>query len=102
MSQYIVKGMTDLAIEYDGKKPDFILGQGQTDIWVVTAEELVARWRYENGEEWCTLFKEFDVWWMTRRNEEKRDTSNMLKPEDMNVVDDAVAHFLMEREFLDA
>jgi hypothetical protein len=94
--------MTDLAVEYFSKDPHFIVGGGRTDIWVVDDHNLIARSRAEDGksEEWCKLYKEWDCWWLTRMDQEKKTTSSVLKPDQMNAVDSALTSYLLERELL--
>ena len=55
--------MTDLAVEYNDRRPDFFTDGKRTDIWVVDDSNLVVRWHFEDksGEEWSRLFKEEDV-----------------------------------------
>lgn len=100
--KYKITGMTDLALEYNDRVPHFIIAGGKTDIWVVDDHNLVVCSRPEKGnaEEWAKLFKEWDVWWLVRQNTEKKEMSSVLKPDQMNAVDDALFSYLAEREFL--
>ena len=100
--QYLIKGMTKLAIEYHDIPPHFIVGGGRTDIWVIDDHNLIARGRAVDGshEEWCKLFKECDCWWLTRVNQENREMNSILPAEQMNTIDRALAGYLAERELL--
>lgn len=101
MENYLIKGMTDLALEYDCKIPHFIIAEGKTAIWVVDDHNLVlcAKARPDH-EEWCKLLKEFDCWWLIRRNQANKEVSSIVKPDEMNIIDNALYDYLAEIEFL--
>jgi hypothetical protein len=94
--------MTNLALEYYLRAPHFVLAGGKTEVWVVDDHNLVlcAKARPDH-EEWCKLFKEFDCWWLIRRDQANKETSSVVKPEEMNTIDDALFSHIAEREFLD-
>ena len=102
MENYLIKGMTDLALEYDRKIPHFIIAEGKTMIWVVDDHNLILRSVHidRGQEEWCKLFKEFDVWYLVRRNQEGKENSEMVDMEAMNKIDSALYDYLAEIEFL--
>ncbi len=93
--------MTDLAIEYNDCAPHFTIKAA--DIWVEDDHHIIARYRGPScfEEEWCRLFKEHDCWWITRRFSDKKETSSVLNPDAMNLLDEALSAYVVQKELLE-
>lgn len=99
LEHYIIKGMTDLALEYDQREPHFIC-EG-TSMWVVDDHNIVSCDFHADVEDWFKLLKEYDVWYMIERKPDNMEKSKLLSTKGMDIVDEALASYIIERELLD-
>ncbi len=100
-SLYSVRGIRELAVEFDGREPDFSMMQNQrTNVWVRDDHDLVICVHGKSYEEWCKLYKEDDCWWLDEGSAGQVNKSRMLEVKEMNYLDEQLLVYIAEKELL--